>query len=81
MRLTRGIALCAVPLFGGFLLAASAPSPNDGARAANAGAAPSHLIGRDIATYALIQSIAGPSLGAGMMPGTTLQRRAPQVTQ
>lgn len=78
MRVTRGIALFAVPVVGGLLIAVSPPSPHEGARAANANVAPSHLVGRDIATYALIQSIAGPSLGAGTIPSTTMQPRVPQ---
>ncbi|HRO49654.1 MAG TPA: hypothetical protein PLW75_05915, partial [Hyphomicrobium sp.] len=77
MRVARGLALCAMPVIGGALLAASAPTPQDRAHAAGPSAPPSHLIGRDIATYALIQSIAGPSLGAGTMPGPTTRKGWP----
>ena len=69
--------MCAVPVIGGALLAASAPTPQDRAHAAGPSAPPSHLIGRDIATYALIQSIAGPSLGAGTMPGLGTRKGQP----
>ena len=72
MRGVRGFSLCAVPILGVLLLAASTPAPRDHAHAGTAASPPAHLIGRDIATYALIQSIAGPGLGGAMRPDRTM---------
>lgn len=72
VRAVRRFAFCAAPAVGGLLLAASMPTQPDRALAASAQTPPPHLIGRDLATYALIQSIAGLGLGAATMPSKAM---------
>ncbi|WP_295558042.1 M23 family metallopeptidase, partial [uncultured Hyphomicrobium sp.] len=62
MRKAVQLALCAVLAAGGVLLALPSQLPaQDHTRATTA----SSLFGRDLATYALVQSIAGPGAGLG----------------
>lgn len=70
MRKARGVAYCAIAAIAVVAVGGLAHLPTQDRAIA---ASPSPLLGRDLATYALVQSLAGPSLG----PQLNRQQRQP----